>query len=106
MRMSSFAMTHRNREHKRGAHPQLTLHPDPAPVQLDELPTEGQPQASALHLLCPRPHLPEPREHCLLILRGDANTRVPDRHLYGPVLWHSADLDPSPLRRELDGIRQ
>src|SRR5262245_56256567 len=106
MWMSSFAVTHRNRERERRTHPELALHPDPAPVQLDELPTEGQPQPGALHLLLRRPHLPELLEHRFLILRRDADAGVADRDLDQTVLWHRAHLDAPALRRELDRIRQ
>src|SRR5262245_30219196 len=102
---SSFAVTHRNRERERRTHPELALHPDPAPVQLDELPTEGQPQPGALHLLLRPPHLPELLEHRLLILRRDTDAGVADRDLDQPVLWHCSDLDPPILRCELDRVR-
>src|SRR5207249_2398067 len=42
MRMSSFAMTHRNCERERRALPHLTLHPDPSAMEFDELAAEGQ----------------------------------------------------------------
>src|SRR5262245_3728898 len=91
---------------ERRARPQLALHPDPAPVQLDELPTEGQPQPRALHLLVRRPDLPELLEDGLLILRGDADAGVADRDLYETVFWIGPDLDAPTLRREIDRIRQ
>src|SRR5262245_6852729 len=78
MRISSFAMTHRNRERERRAQADLALDPDLAAVQLDELPTQGQSQASALHLLVRRPNLPELLEHRFLVLWGDANAGVAD----------------------------
>src|SRR5262245_59211730 len=106
MRISSFAMIHRNRERERRPHSDLTLHPDPAPVQLDELPTQGQPQPRALHLLVRCPDLPELLEHRLLILRGDADAGIADGDFDQSVLCYSYDLDPSAFRRELDGIRQ
>src|SRR5262249_1826439 len=68
----------RQRERECRAHAQLALHPDPTPMQLDELPTEGQTQPSALHLLVCRPHLAELLEHRVLILRGDADTGIAD----------------------------
>src|SRR5262245_8337775 len=75
-------------------------------MQLDKLPTESQPQPRALYLLVCRPYLPELFEHGLLILWGDADAGVADGDLNGAVLWRGPDLDPSALRRELDGIRQ
>src|SRR5262249_45068786 len=106
IRINSFATAHRQRESECGTRPQLALHPDPAPVQLDELPTQGQPQPSAFHLLVRRSHLAELLEHCLLILRGDADPGVADRDLDQPVLWHCAHFDVPTLRRELDRIGQ
>src|SRR5262245_40414409 len=97
-------MAYRNHEHERRTHTHLALHPDPAPVQLDELPTECQPQPRALYLLVCRPHLPELLEYRLLILRRDADAGVADRDLDRPVLWHSGDLDPPTFRRELDRV--
>jgi hypothetical protein len=88
------------------ARSQLALHPDPAPVQLDELSTEGQSQPGTLHLLVRRPDLPELLEHRLLILRGDADAGVADRHLDGLILWRCGDLDPPTFGRELDRVRQ
>src|SRR5262249_43620169 len=96
----------RQAEGERRAHSQLALHPDPAAVQLDELPTQSQPQPRALHLLVRRPHLPELLEHRLLILWGDANAGVADGDLDEPVLWRGRDLDPPTLRGELDRIGQ
>ena len=37
MRISSFAMTHRQRERERRAHTLLTLHPDPPAVEFHKL---------------------------------------------------------------------
>src|SRR5215467_4543687 len=42
IRISSFAMTHRQRKRERRAFPDLTLHPDLPAVQFDELAREGQ----------------------------------------------------------------
>src|SRR5262245_32573798 len=99
-------MTLRNRERKRRTNPQHALHPDPAPVQLDELPTEGQPQPRTLHLLLRRPHLPELLEDLLLIFQSDANPGISDRDLHEAIPWHCAHIDPPTLRRELDRIGQ
>src|SRR5262245_64212976 len=73
MRISSFAMTHRNREREGRALAQLTLHPDPPPVQLDELPAQGQAKPRPFSLPVRRPHLAELLEHTLLILSRNAN---------------------------------
>src|SRR5262245_12278402 len=99
-------MTHRNRERKRRTQPQLALHPDPAPVQLDELPTEGQPQPGALDLLIGCSDLPKFFEHRVLILWRDANTRVGDRHFDHAVSRYCVNVDAAPLRRELDRVRE
>src|SRR5262249_55420727 len=76
----------RQRKRERRALAQLTLHPDPTAVQLNELPTQGEAQPGALDLLVRRPHLPELLEHRLLILRGDADPGVADGDLDEPVL--------------------
>src|SRR5262245_45924113 len=102
----SFTQIYWQAEGEGRTHPQLALNPNPASVQLDELPTEGQPQPRALHLLVRRSHLPELLEHRLLIFRGNADTGVPDGDLHEPVPWHSADFNPPTLGRELDRIRQ
>src|SRR4029453_5635556 len=73
MRMSSFAMTHRDVERECRALAYLALHRDLPAVEFDELPAEGQAQSCALGLLLRRPHLTELLEHGLLILRGDAD---------------------------------
>src|SRR5262249_17892127 len=70
---SSFATAHRQREAERRTNPYLALHPNLATVQLHELPTQGEPQPSALHLLRRRPDLPELLKHRLLVLLGDAD---------------------------------
>src|SRR5215831_19504543 len=59
IRISSFAMADRQGERERRPFSQLALDPDPAPVQLDELPGQGQPEASPLDLLVRCAHLPE-----------------------------------------------
>src|SRR5262249_39796828 len=72
---------HRQRESERRSLAHLALHPDPPPVQFDELPGERQPKSSPLDLLVRRPHLPELLEDRLLILRGDAHAGVGDGDL-------------------------
>src|SRR6185295_3229983 len=106
IRINSFATAHRQREGKRRTHTDLALHPDPATMQFDELPTQGQSQPCALYLLVRRPHLPELLEHRLLVLRGDADPGVADRHLDHAVLSCGPDVNAPALRGELDGIRQ
>src|SRR5262249_20627632 len=106
MRISSFAMTHRNRERERGACPELALHPDPAAVEFHELPAQGEPQPRALYLHRRRPHLAELLEHFLLILWGNADPGVCDRDLHESILWYGAYFNPTTLRGELDGVRQ
>src|SRR5262245_33907870 len=96
----------RQAEYEGRTHSQLALHPNLAPVQLDELPTQGQSQPGAFHLLVRRPHLSELLEHRLLIFWGNADAGIADRDLYEPVLWHGCDHDPATLRRELDRVRQ
>src|SRR5262245_3236736 len=104
IRISSFAMTHRDREREGRALPQLALDPDLAAVQLHELPTQGQSQSGALDPLVRCPHLAELLEHRLLILRGDADPGVADGHLYKAILRHCPYFDPPTLRRELDRV--
>src|SRR5262249_54149751 len=95
---------HRDRERKRRALPLRALYRDPAAMQLDELPRERQAQASALHLLVRRPDLPELLEDRLLILGGDADSRVRDAALNQAVVHPGSDVDPAALRRELDRV--
>src|SRR5215468_9872502 len=78
IRISSFAMAHRNREREGRASSDLALHPDPSTVQLDELPRQGQSQARALDPFGRHPDLLELFEDRLLILRGDADSGVAD----------------------------
>src|SRR5262245_61864645 len=106
MRISSFAMAYRDRERERRARAQLALDPDSSAVQLDELPAQGQPQASALHLLVCRSHLTELLKHCLLILWGDSDARVGNRDLDVSILGHCADINAPTFWRELDRVRQ
>src|SRR5215510_1555613 len=92
MRISSFAMSHRDREREGRALPQLALDPDLAAVQLDELPPQGQSQPSALDLLVRCPDLTELLEHRVLILWCDADPSVADRHLHEAILRHCRDV--------------
>src|SRR5215510_13489139 len=86
---------YRDRERERGANAHLALDPDLAPVELDELPTQGQSQAGALLLGRAGPDLTELLEDGFLILRRDADTGVAHRDLDGPVHWHGPDVDPA-----------
>src|SRR4030095_7036432 len=104
IRINSFATEHRNRERECRANNNLALHPNPPPVQLDKLPTQRQPEPSALHLLVRRPDLPELLEDRLLILGRDADSGVADRHLDRPIHRRGPHLDPAALRRELDRV--
>src|SRR5215831_10379336 len=105
-RGNSFGMAHRHGEREGRTHTLLALHRDLPPVEFHKLPAQGQPQPRALHLLRCRPHLAELLEHLLLILGGDADSRVADRDLHESILWRCADVDPPTLRRELDRVRQ
>src|SRR4029450_3050872 len=93
MRISSFATTHRDREGERRPHADLALDPDPPTVQLDELPTERQPEPRALYLFVPPPPLPKLLEHRLLVFRGDADAGIADCDFDQSVLCYSCKLD-------------
>src|SRR5262245_33470018 len=82
MRISSFAMTHWNRERKRRAGSFLALVPNPPTMEFHKLPAQSQTQPRTLYLLCRRPHLAELFEHFLLILRGNADPCVADGYLH------------------------
>src|SRR4029453_361783 len=100
----SLASTYRNRERKRRAHAHLALHPDPPAVELDELAAQGQAQARPFGFLLRRPHLSELLEHLLLILRGDTDAGVADRHLDRAISRRCRNLDSPTLWREFDRI--
>src|SRR5947207_2818612 len=106
MRISSFAMAHRQRERERRPGPDLTLHPDPAAMQLDKFPAQRQPEARPFRLLVRGPHLTEFLEHRVVILRRDADARVRYRDLRRPVHYACSHLNPPALRRELHGVRE
>src|SRR6266478_4492707 len=89
----------RERERERRTDPHLTRHPDLSPVQLDELPGEGQSEPGALRLLVGRSHLPELLEHGLLIRWRDPDTAVTDRDLERPTGGSRPDVDPAALGR-------
>src|SRR2546427_13135521 len=75
-RISSFATAHRDREREGRPAAHFALHPNSAPVQLDELPTEGQPQPRSFLLRRAGPDLTELLEHGLLVLWRDADPGV------------------------------
>src|SRR5262245_52493956 len=95
---------HWNRECERRALPDPALDPDPAPMQLDELPAQSEPQASALCLLVRSAYLLELFEHRVLIFRCNTDPRIPHRNLNRSLTGPSGDLDATALGRELDGI--
>src|SRR5438132_3060255 len=97
-RISSFATAHRDRERERRAHAHLALDMNPAAVEFDELSAEGQPQPCAFGLLLRRPDLPEFLEYHVLILRGDTDPSVADRHLHGSIHRHRSHFDPPAFR--------
>src|SRR5260370_38731850 len=74
----SSVASHRERERELRADPDLARHPDPAPVQLNELAREGQAEARPLRLVVRRPDLPELLDHCILIRQPVADPRVAD----------------------------
>jgi len=78
MRISSFATAHPHRERERRANAHLTLDPDLATVELDELSRERQAEASTFDFLLGRPDLPKLLEHRLLVLWRDADPGVAD----------------------------
>src|SRR5512137_530625 len=86
--------------------PDLTLQPQPAPVQLDEAARQGEAQPGALRLAGPPCSLGllELLEDPLVVFRRNARPRVPDLDLHRSVVCRCPDPDAAPLRRELDGI--
>src|SRR5262249_11174888 len=99
-------MAHRNREREGRTYANLALDPDPAAMELDELPRQRQSQTGALDLLGGHPHLLELLEDRFLVLRRDTHTSVADRYLHGAVHGFRRNLNPAALRRELDRIRE
>src|SRR5262249_35728835 len=104
--ITSFATAYRNRKGERRADTLLTLHPDPSAVKLDKLAAQGEPSPRTLPLLGCRAHLAELLEDFLLILGSDADSGVADRDLHESILRHRPEIDPAPLWRELDRVRQ
>src|SRR5215831_20280076 len=95
---------YRQRESERRSLAHLALHPDPSPMQLNELPGQGQPEPGPLDLLVRHAHLPELLEDRLLILWRDAHTGVGDGNLGHAVVHRGAYVDPAALWRELEGV--
>src|SRR5262249_11827091 len=95
---------YRQRESERRSLAHLALHPDPAPVQLDELPGQGQTKPGPLDLLARHAHLPDLLEDGVLIFLCYAHAGVGDRDLCHAVVHCGAHVDPAALRRELEGI--
>src|SRR4029453_18963545 len=75
-------------------------------MELDELAREGQPAPRACVLLFGRSHLSELLEDRLLILGRDADPGIRYGNLRGPVLRARGDVNPTPLRGELQGVGQ
>src|SRR5262249_29795553 len=100
----SEARAHRQRERKARALPYLALHPDAAPVQLDELPRQGQAKARPSHLLVRCPHLTKLLEDRLLILWRDANAGIGHGYLYQPLLHFREHVYAAALGGELERV--
>ena len=75
-------------------------------MELDELPGEGQAEPGALPIFVRRPNLPELLEYGLLILWRDPDPGVRYRDFDHPICWRGPNLNPTPLRREFDRVRQ
>src|SRR5262249_43048898 len=99
-----FGGTHWDREREGRPLPDLALDPDPPPVQLDELPAEGQPQPSALGLLVRSADLAELFEGRFLVLGRNADPSILHRDLNRSVTGSNRDLDAATLGGELDRV--
>src|SRR3712207_2604586 len=75
---------------------------DTATVQLDEPFRQRQPQAGTLSM--GRARLVKLVEDPLLVLRRDADARVPHRDLDDAVCPDGGDLHAAAVRGELDGV--
>src|SRR4029453_3622653 len=93
-------------ERERRAPAPLALHPDPAAVQLYELPAKGQPQPCSLGPLVRRPPLTELLEDGSLALWGNAPTCIGHRDLGRAVHKSRAHLHPAAFWSELQGVRE
>src|SRR5262249_22936793 len=92
------------REGERRSLARLTLHPDPPAMQLNKLPGQGQPEPGPLDLLVRGAHLPKLLEDRLLVLWCDAHASVGDGDLGRAIIHRATHVDPTTLRRELEGI--
>src|ERR1051326_50016 len=99
-------MTQRNRERERRALSHLAFHPDPPPMQFNELPRQSQAEPGAFDLLGSRPDLLELLEDRLLILWRNPDPGVGHRDLDAAVDGDRAHVDAASFRRELDRIRE
>src|SRR5262245_23032884 len=90
---------HGDRERECRSRPYLALDPDLAAVEFHELPTQSEPEARTLDLLCRRPHLPELLEDLLLILWSDPNAGIADEDLHESIRWHGTHVDPPTFGR-------
>src|SRR2546427_1258887 len=105
-RISSFATAYRDREREGRPAAHFTLHPNSAPVQLDEPAAKGHPESRPLLSRRAGSDLTELLEHRVLVLRRDADPGIADRHFDRPVHRRCPHLDPAALWRELDRVRQ
>src|SRR4030095_2181784 len=104
--LGSRLYSERQRERERRALADLTLHPDPTAVQLDELARQGEPEPGALCLLLGAPDLPELLEHRVLVLGGDADAGVDHRYFSFLLAPRGVDIYPAPVGGELHGVGQ
>src|SRR5262245_65501542 len=96
--------THWDREREGRSLSDLALDPDPPPVQLDELPAEGQSQSSPLGFLVRSANLTKFLEDRLLVFGCNVDPRIRHRNLNRSVTGPSRDLDATALGGELDRI--
>src|SRR5262249_42550745 len=93
------------RERERGALAYLAVHPDPAPVQFDELLGERQPEPRALLLAGVVPaDLAELLEDGRLILRRDPDPRVMHGDRDHLRCHRDGEVDPTAVRGEFDRV--
>src|SRR4029079_1261762 len=94
----------RQREREGAALPELAVHPDAPPVELDEALRQGQPQAGAVTLLLAGGGLLELLEDPRLILGRDARPRVGDGDPQLAILPGGTDGHGATRGRELDRV--
>src|SRR5262245_22764997 len=75
-------------------------------MEFDELASERQPEPGTFDLLVCCPDLAELLEDRLLVLWRDAHAGIHDRDLGHAFVHRGADIDPTTLGRELEGIGQ